>query len=262
MPRGGTRNFADLANAHPNISLFGELQGNALPAVAAAMEGLETVHNLGNPRGLERFQARKHHIALTLLALHSKNPRPHLDNDSYEAGVVGFKTPNIEKEFLNIDTLLAGFGERRVFFYCCRHLDQNYLSLKSLGWRENTEHYFRGIHFSLKNARKIYKAARKRKDWKFHVLHLDSYIGSPDKANWLIDNLYGHLGVETDPLQVAGYVESTVNRNATERKIGSERRKALTQEEREEFENAHEIRKLLDEVNNEWGTSLRMVGTE
>ena len=260
MPRGGTRNFADLANAHATVRLFGELQKNATRAAKKMSAMIANVHEQGNPRGVKFLQGRRPHIALTLLAMCAKNPQPFYGGHAASGGVLGFKKPKIERLFDEVDALLGALADRKVLYFCCRNLDQNYLSMHSLGWRENPEHYFRHIRKSLTAILEVSARSREGNGWLVRPLYLDAYIRAENPAGWLVENLYGPLGLDVSEDAAKSYIDRTENRNATSRKEGVVRRKQLTDEERREFEAATEIRELVERVNVDFGIDLKMLG--
>ena len=259
LPRGGTRNFADLASAHPDVRLFGEVHRNGVAAATRALKAVEKFQKASDARGQAAFLARKHHIALALLALHSKMPKPYGSESGRYSGVFGFKTPGIELQFDKVAALTEGF-ERRVFFFCCRNLDDNYLSLASLGWRSDVGHYLRTVKKHLGAVLAMHELSQRNGGWTVRPLYLDSYIASEDKAAWLIEHMFEPLGLPLTTGDVVGFIERTTNRNSTLSKTGQDRRQELTLEERRTFEKAADVESLLARFNAALGTNVRILG--
>lgn len=265
-PRSGTRNFTDLANAHSQISLFGEVGNRALTATNEAMAELEAYHAgeiaVRAAKG-KNARARKyapHEMLLSLLAMHAKTPVTPFNPESFEEGVVGFKTPQIERQWRVFTRMLDGFNSPKTFFFCMRNIDQNYLSLHSCGWRKDFSEYstrLKPLFESLLEFKRWNDSGDG--EWRINVLHLDDYLASDDKPAWLSKKFFGVIAPETSNSEIDDFIGSVTNRNSTERLTGEERRKSLTDEERSAIRNAGDVRRLLEQINETFDVNIGML---
>ncbi len=265
-PRSGTRNFTDLANAHPNIKLFGEVGNRALALTNDAMAELEgyhageVAHRAARGKAKTARRYNPHELTLSLLAMYAKTPVTPYNPRSFESGVVGFKTPQIERQWSVLTRMFEGFASPKNFFFCMRNVDQNYLSLHSCGWRKDFAEYSARL-IPLLRAVLEFKTWSEEHDeeWRIKVLHLDDYLASPEKVDWLSDKFFGVIAPRTSRRNIDRFISSVTNRNSTERLTGEERRKVLTDEERRAIESASEISDLLASLNTTFGVNIAML---
>ncbi len=258
--RSGTRNFADLCNAHPEISLFGEVGLRAFPPIRKRLKELAAYHEATRQSGAVNFAKRKHLIALSLLAMHANKPRIGFSELDFKKGLVGFKTPRIEWEWQQLSKMFDTLSEPKVFFYCCRTPEEVYLSTATLGWTKNVSGFARDLKLSLQKVLEFQAWSKKSsRQWLVRPLHLNAYIQSTDKARWLADNLFCYVAPETGLEEIAQFISETDNRNSTLRAIGQERRTTLTPEERAEFESDRELEELLDQLNSTFDLNVRLL---
>lgn len=264
-PRSGTRNFADLANAHSEVRLFGEIGVHALASANDALAELQAYHKSEHarraPKGRNTIQGfRDHEMALALLAMYAKSPAAPYNPNSFSSGVVGFKCPQIERRWRVLVDMFRGFEKPKHFFFCMRNLDENYLSLHSRGWRSNLGDYFNRLKPALEALLEFREwSVLQDEEWKISVLHLNDYLSSTDRADWLGERLFGHIAPGTSNKRINKFVAATTNRNATLAVTGEDRRRFLTEAERKTLEAAEDMRELLQKVNEIFDVNIGML---
>lgn len=258
--RSGTRNFADLCQAHSRVRLFGEVSRYAWPNVRATLKEIGDYHKRTAGKREGRFERSRHMIALNILAMHAKTPTPGFNIEDFERCTVGFKTPRIEWFWKDLIDLFGSMNGRKVFLYSCRTVEEVFLSRASLGWSDNVQSFLAKLKNSLASILD-FQEHLSRKDaggWTIRALHLNSYIASEDRGRWLVDHLYSLVAPEVTADEAASYAAGTANRNATVKVTGQDRRRTLTSEEREEFEQDRELRDFLARFNETFSVQVRV----
>lgn len=258
--RSGTRNFADLCNAHPDISLLGEVGLRAFPPIRKRLTDLAEYHRATRATGPEKFARRKHLLALSLLAMHANRPRIGFSEKDFKRGVVGLKTPRIEWEWQQLTEMFDTLSEPKIFFYCCRTPQEVYLSTATLGWTKHASGFLRDFKRSLKSVLEFEEWSRRGDHgWVVRPLHLNAYIASSAKAQWLADNLFRFVAPDSALEEIEEFAARTRNRNATLRATGEDRRSVLTPKELAEFEADDELKTYLDRFNSTFALDVQVL---
>lgn len=263
LPRAGTRNLADLCNAHPEIRIHGEIRmREGLAGIQESLEMLEKYHR-DSGRSYDKFMAERAGIVMALYAMYSKAPGAAFGQSDLKSGVVGFKSPRIFNQWKRLVKLFGDFEAPRVAFFCCRNIDENYLSHHTLGWKTDPKSYLENLRNWLRHALEFGEWARgSRRGWEILPVHLNEYIASEDKGSWLVDRVYRHLVSGVTAEKAESYIAGTRNRNATLRAAGKPRREQLTDDERRAFEKAGETHALVRQLNELMGVDVKVFSDE
>lgn len=257
--RSGTRNFADLCAAHPDISLFGEVSRNAFPLIKKHLKNLSEYHISTRDRGLELFQRKKHVLALSLLAMHAKRPRIGFSEEDFRRLRVGFTTPRVEWHWRDIVKMFDTMEYSKVFFYSCRTTEETYFSASTLGWTKGVPAFSKYMKRSLAAVLEFDNWSRQSESgWTVRPLHLNGYTASNNKGRWLKENIFKYIDPELTEEEAEGYAAQTLNRNATVKATGQERRMELSTDERAEFVADKELHALLAQLNETFDLQVRM----
>ncbi len=248
FPRSGTRQFLDILNRHPLFQMRGEIHRKLIVALDQLVQQAEDCHS-GKWTEANFRKARRELILenIRLLGKGGASPRWPGKLEQYR---IGFKMPYVELVKPSLDNLFKPEFEGIDFFYCTRGLEQNFLSQKSkLGIKKRK---------FITNTIASIDALREMAEDEFYrvrVLHLDEYIVSDNKPDWLRQNLFGFLGVdEVSDTDMASYASDTPNRNKTP---GDHRLKELKDSE---FKAISENRELRERV--EWLGSNHSINLE
>lgn len=248
MPRSGTRQFTDFLNRSSKFHLEGELF-DEVDAAASLVEKvfrrqlkyLKSFPDFKDPHqqsiATNTFERRRREMLVYLVNFLSKSTKAQSQADI----IYGFKNPDIEVKFLKLNQLF-GVGFCKIYYiYCIRNVADSYLSNFSRPWfKQRPEEFIEKYLDSLKNAVRMRKLSEQSTDPRFsiHVMNLDSFIESSDKAQWLSTRLFANLDVNLSRDETMEIVQSTPNNNATKNRSGTERSKILEDETAVVFKNS------------------------
>lgn len=248
FPRAGTRQFTDFLNKHKQVSLKGEVYPQSLKQLAEFIANVDQFHSGKWPE--ENYRAFRAVTILNTIAGISKGTNAPFNFD--DASVFGFKTPYVEFWKASLDTLLVPEADGQIVFcYCVRNLADNFLS----------QNAFLGIDLKTyvnRTVRSLNACCEITEDQRYALvlLDLDSYIASADQPGWIASHLFEEVGVKV-PVQekLEQIIENTHNRNSTAAAQG-ERRKELTEEERDVLESDPDLTNALQQFEQITGLSV------
>lgn len=212
FPRSGTRQFLDILNRHPEFRMRGEIHRELIVALDQLVQKAESCHAGKWTEG--NFRESRRRLVLENIRLLGKGGSSRQWPNQLERYRIGFKMPYVEMVKPSLDHLLKPEFGGVDFFYCVRNLEQNFLSQKSkLGIRRQ--------RFMSNTIASIDALAEMKQDdfYRIQVLHLDDYLASDDRADWLKTKLFDFLNVEgvTDQ-DLKSFASNTPNRNKTPNK--------------------------------------------
>lgn len=223
MPRSGTRQFADFLNRHPAIAVQGEIRHSLIRSVRKLMVAGDEAYPSGYAG---KFYSKKRAKTVAeLFAGLSKTRRV----SKPKVKIHGFKTPQAENYGAHISDIVGESFVHTNYFYCIRNIVDCYLSLVEMPWfLDGPNQYITSYINSLGAAVALrHKAEESGAKFSIGVLNLDDFIRSEVKAEWIAGRLFGPLPIEIKSGWISEIVDSTSNRNATERATGKRRKKEL-----------------------------------
>lgn len=227
MPRCGTRQFADFLNAHPRLCLQGEIRSALVGTIRATLEAGDRAYASGYAANYYRQKRAQGVIDLfTLLSKTRRLSKPGAD-------LHGFKCPQMERQSAAMTAIVRPAFRRLAWLHCIRNPADCWLSLKAMPWfADDMDRFVERYCSSLDQARAIADAAPiDGLDVTIAPLELDAFIAAADKAAWLDRHLFAPLGVTVSNEELARFVATVDNRNATERATGAARARQLCRQD-------------------------------
>lgn len=260
MPRCGTRQFADFANAHPRLCVQGEIRGSLLPVIRATLEAGAAAYPTGY--SAHQFRQKRAQGLADLLALLSKSQRiakPGADGDSL---IHGLKCPQIERQRGLLAAIVRPAFRRMVWLHCIRNPADCWLSLRAMPWfHDDLDQFVARYCTSLAQACALADspATDPRFAQSVAALNLDAFIASPDRAGWLGRHLFAPLGLGPPAAELDRIVAATGNRNATSRATGTPRASRLDAADHAGFlRHAARLDEAIGAYNRRLGTTLAL----
>lgn len=212
MPRSGTRNFADLINQHPGISLQGEVPNPIMKRLIDIADRLDDA-NINKAHRNERWKNRKAWFFYLNFALMNKGVPSDFNGDEV---FIGHKTPSSENFIEAYEKHFLDAGVKPVYFYCLRHPCEVWKSLKNMSWNKisSVDQFVEKYKRSYANFERAFRS----ESIDIHLLNLNDYISSESKPDYLRDKVFHRLGLELPiALETTGEV---FNRNSSQRAVG------------------------------------------
>ncbi|NMN07143.1 MULTISPECIES: tetratricopeptide repeat protein [unclassified Novosphingobium] len=260
MPRCGTRQFADFLNAHPRLCLQGEIRSALVGTIRATLEAGDRAYASGYAASYYRQKRAQGAIDLfTLLSKAKRLTKPGAD-------IHGFKCPQMERQSAAIAAIARPAFRRLAWLHCVRNPADCWLSLKAMPWfSDGMDQFVERYCNSLDQARAIADArsphdlAPDGLETAISPLDLDAFIAAANKADWLGRHLFAPLGVAASEAELARFVATVDNRNATERATGSARAKLLCSEDHAAMaRHATRLDTAIAAYNARFGTALAL----
>ncbi len=248
FPRSGTRQFADIMNGHPSCIIQGEIENDSLSSLAYFVS--ESDRLLGTGRTRSAYIARRLQFVLETYRMVSKTNSEPLNWD-FDQKNLGFKKPCVEHFHEELDALFAPSVHRIKLFICLRSIEKNYLSLSG-AFGYTMEKFKQGI---IKTDRALVEIS-KNNLFEVYPLHLDGFIRKNDdeKGDWLVQNIFSKLNLDTAPEKAAEIYLKTRNRNKTPEE---KKRSAITEAERKKLFGDISFMNSVASIEARMGVTLR-----
>lgn len=207
MGRSGTRNAADILNAHPRIRIHGEIP-DPLSCAAFALLDAADEHYASQARGgndarktknrknLEGWDSIKGDMLMTVFGFMSKRGTGVLEKFK-KFKYVGHKSTKAEFYFSRYEKHFKDAGLKPRYVYCARNAEACWRSHKAMTWnkRPNVRAFAAEYAESFAQLDRMRNAAPDR----VRVLVLDDIIASPDKIEFYQKKLFDWLGLDLPP---------------------------------------------------------------
>jgi hypothetical protein len=166
--------------------------------------------------------------------------------------------PELSGSGKDLVDLFDSMDGRKVFLYSCRTAEEIFLSRASLGWSDDVPSFLTKLKSSLSSIIEFKDKISNdgSSDWIIHAVHLNSYISSKNRGEWLVDNVYSLIAPSVTVEEAEAYAAATSNRNATVKVTGQDRRNTLTSVERTAFERDRELMDRLEQFNDAFGVKV------
>ena len=195
MGRSGTTTAQRVLNAHPSVSLTGEVPLAVLRALFATLDAADKAH----AKTREGWLSRKTGFMFDAFGSLSKGGVGAAGRRA-DALFRGFKEPRLESLFAPLETHFASVGLLPRYVYCARNPFDCWRSYKATSWNSYAEvnRFLADYVKSFEHLQAMRAAAPER----VCVLNLDDAIASRDAAKFYSDTLFGFLGLDV-PERVA-----------------------------------------------------------
>jgi hypothetical protein len=253
MPRCGTRQFTDFLNRDDRICIQAEIRSGLIPHIYKLVMTADDEYMNGKQQ--KYFNEKRYAAVVELFSFFSKGPRKFKETASFQ----GFKTPGAELQHKMLCSIILPSVHELVFFYCIRNIKDCYLSLAAMPWFKRTpEQFINGYIKSLKRAIRIYQDSKSdNSKTRICMLHLDDFIASAGKADWISNKLFGPLGIILSQAEAEAYIQTTENRNSTLRATGSKRETVLSENVKKIFQSKiDEVNTVVANFNDAFGANL------
>lgn len=237
MGRSGTRNTANVLNAHEHVKLFGEMPTGITKALFSLLTTVDRTYAKKDYHR-ELWAAKKAEFLFAAFDHIGKAPRAPADAKP-AARYVGHKTPHHELLFDEYESHCGSVGLAPVYFYCARDPRGCWRSYKSMPWNTRTlEGFLAEYEASYRQLDAMLEHCPER----VHVVKLNGLMAAEDQVEWYARTLFAPLGLNMSDT-LAAEIATLRNNNATVRVTG-QAPVELTPEEVELIEGNPAIRRI------------------
>lgn len=243
FPRSGSRQFTDILNAHPEISLQGEIYSETYRALGRLVEASSTEH--AGKWSERKFLPRRKPWIIESLCTHMKGmPKPVGPDTRF----VGLKQPYLETLWKSTLEIFSRDWESCDFFFCTRNIHDNFLSLNS-AFDYSAQHYTKKMIYSARGLGSLLDNSF----FRVHPISLDGYIASENKSDWLADNLFRPLELSVSAEEAEEMIAGTQNRNQTP---AAKRKREIAEDDRIFLAGNDDLKNAVQFIEDKMGLKL------
>lgn len=250
LPRSGTRQFTDILNQHPAISVQGEISLGLIPKIRDIL--LYTEKTYRGRKAFDVFQRKRARLAIEIVSGLSQSNR--IGNNN--ARIVGFKTPRAERHYKAIRDITGNSFIRLHYIFCIRRISDCYLSLSSMPWFKKSENQFIDMYIkSLLVAARIKDDALPKENISY--AYLNEFVESSDKGSWIENTLFDPISIHTQKGDGLRFLSGTSNVNSTVSYTGKQKNNEFSKETLDLFSRRSlDIANAIDLFNKKFNASI------
>ena len=205
MGRSGTRMCANILNNSDLVELQGEIGGPAGTKMVIWLEAARRQRHNESSDGVYALARAAFQLGSAGRAL-----------DRPDARWFGHKTPRHERHFGRYENIFSDPDNLATYVYCLRNPFDVWRSYRAMPWNKfaNAAGFVRAWTKSVRN----YELMKSRAGERVLTFHLDDFIASPDRLDYLRPVLLDPLGISSDTFSRP--VDELKNSNSALTKVG------------------------------------------